>query len=191
VSGIVLTVSDVPFWATFVSGGIGAIAALGGAVINQTFTSSREKSAASSKRTNELADEVRERSMRAAEKAFESTLELLDAWRAEPTDADGRVRDIHEPILRRLSTRAAIIEDQEVRHGVYHGVESVEGVEARHSVGDLDKETPAQECRWIAGHIRDVLGAYMRNSPESVTNHDRALTGYRDRTRQAIEATTA
>lgn len=181
--------ADVPFWATFVSGGIGAVAALGGTIITQIATGKREKNTAASRRQNELTDEVRDRSMRAAEQAFEGTLELLDKWRSEPTDSEGRFEDLHEPILRRISTRAAIISVKEVRHGVYFGVEAIEGVSARYTMGDIDKESPAQECRWIAGHVRDVLGAYLRGDSTSYINHHRQLTRYRERAAVAVSAT--
>jgi len=177
-------------WASIVSGGIGAGAAVAGALITQLATNARERRSAVTRREHELADELRDRSMNAAEKAFESTLELLDAWHDDLPDAEGRFTDLHEPILRRISTRAAIISDERVRHGVYFGVEAIEGVSARYAIGDVGQATPALECRWIAGHIRDVLGAYLRGHRESIVNHHRRLTEYRDRGRAAVAETT-
>lgn len=184
------TMTDTFPWASLLNGGIGAGAAIAGALINQLVTNRREAKNAKTSRAHELEDELRDRGMLAAEKALESTLELLDTWHTETPDDQGRFDDLHESTLRRISTRAAIISDQRVRHGVYYGITGIEGVSARYAIGDIEKDSPAQECRWIAGHIRDVLGAYLREHNESIDNHYARLTEYRDRAVSAMKEIT-
>lgn len=134
-------------------------------------------------RDHERAEELRLRGLDGVQAALDASLKLRDAL-AETPSKDRWTADARQ-YLRTIQAAALLVDREDVRHGLYDGVDAINSVSVRASFDEPELDVPAVE-RSLAGHIRDLAGAYLRGHEESVARHAQHLREAKEKGRIAV-----